>query len=54
MKGSKENDGDYQFNLALEQPYRKLLNQVNDKLVKGMLVIEIIPKDQNSSLVQLW
>ena len=46
MKGTKEDDGDYQFNLALEQPYKKLLNQVNIKQVNGMLVIEIIPKDQ--------
>jgi len=53
MKGTKENDGDYQFNLALEQPYRILLNQVNDNIVRGMLAIEIIPKDQNSSLVQI-
>jgi hypothetical protein len=35
MKGTKEDDGDYQFNLALEQPYRKLLNQENYKQVKG-------------------
>jgi len=53
MKGTKENDGDYQFNLALEQSYRKLLNQVNNNRVNGMLVIEIIPNDQNSSLVQI-
>ena len=53
MKGTKEDDGDYQFNLALEQPYRKLLNQENGKQVNGMLVIEIIPKDQNSTLVQI-
>ena len=53
MKGTKEDDGDYQFNLDLEQPYQRLLNQVNDKQVRGMLVIEIIPKDQNSSLVQI-
>lgn len=53
MKGTKERDGDYQFNLALEQPYRKLLNQVNNNRVNGMLVIEIIPNDQNSSLVQI-
>lgn len=31
MKGTKEDDGDYQFNLALEPPYRKLLNQENYK-----------------------
>ncbi len=53
MKGTKEDDGDYQFNLALEQPYRKLLNQENYKQVKGMLVVEIIPKDQSSTLVQI-
>lgn len=49
MKGTKENDGDYQFNLALEQPYRKLLNEVNNNRVNGMLVIEIIPRDQNNN-----
>jgi cell division protein YceG involved in septum cleavage len=53
MKGTKEDDGDYQFNLALEPPYRKLLNQGNFKQVNGMLVLEIIPKDQKSSLVQI-
>lgn len=31
MKGTKEDDGDYQFILALEQQYRKLLNQENSK-----------------------
>ena len=51
MKGTKENDGDYQFNMDLEQLYKKLLNHVNDKQMRGMLVIELIPKDQNSSLV---
>jgi hypothetical protein len=50
MKGTKEDDDDYQFNLALEQPYRMLLNQENYKQVKGMLVVEIIPKDQSSTL----
>ncbi|HET7285787.1 MAG TPA: hypothetical protein VFI70_13975 [Nitrososphaeraceae archaeon] len=38
MKGTKEDDGDYQLNLFLDQP---------------MLAIEIIPKDQNSNLVQI-
>ncbi len=49
MKGTSEDDGDYQFNLALEQPYRKLLNAVNNNRVNGMLVMEIIPKDQKSN-----
>jgi len=53
MKGTKEDDGDYQFNLALEQPYIMLLNQENYKQVKGMLVVEIIPKDQSSTLVPI-
>jgi len=46
MRGTKEPDGDYQFNLALEQPYKGLLNYVNNNRVNGMLVIEIIPRDQ--------
>jgi hypothetical protein len=49
MKGTKEPDGDYQFNLALEQPYKKLLNYANNNLVNSMLVIEIIPRDQISN-----
>lgn len=46
MKGTKEPDVDYQFNLASELPYKKLLNDVNNNRVNGMLVIEIIPRDQ--------
>jgi hypothetical protein len=45
MKGTKEPDGDYQFNLALELPYKKLLNDVNNNRVNGMLVI-VISRDQ--------
>ncbi|MEO9363509.1 MAG: hypothetical protein ABI348_06365 [Nitrososphaera sp.] len=49
MKSTKENDGDYQFNLQVEEPYKKLLNNENVKQVNGMLVTEIIPKDQNDA-----
>jgi hypothetical protein len=49
MKGTKEPDGDYHFNLALEPPYKKLLNYVNNNRVNNMLVIEIIPRDQISN-----
>jgi len=35
--------------LALEQPYKGLLNYVNNNRVNGMLVIEIIPMDQISN-----
>jgi hypothetical protein len=53
MKGTKEDDGDYQFNLDIENQYKNLLNQENIKQAKGMLVLEIIPKDQDSSLVRI-
>jgi hypothetical protein len=47
MKGTKENDGDYEFSLDVEQPYKKLLNEQNKSHRNGMLVVEIIPKDQS-------
>jgi hypothetical protein len=53
MTGAKQDDGDYQFNLVVHEPYKRLLNQVNSNQVNGMLVIEIIPHDQNSSVVQI-
>ena len=53
MKGTMENDGDYQFNIAVEGPYKRFLNEQNNKQVSGMLVIEIIPKDQTSALVKI-
>src|SRR5574341_1986116 len=53
MTGIKEQDGDYQFNLAVQKPYKKLLNEVNINQVQGMLVVEITPMDQNSSSIQI-
>jgi hypothetical protein len=53
MKGTKEDDGDYQFNLDLDEPCKRLLNEENNKRWNGMLVIEIIPRDQGSSSVQI-
>ena len=49
MKGTKEDDGDYEFSLDVEQPYKKLLNDQNNSHRNGMLVVEIIPNDQNSA-----
>jgi hypothetical protein len=43
MKGTKEDDGDYEFSLDVEQPYKKLLNDQNKSHRNGMLVVEIIP-----------
>jgi len=42
MTGSKQSDGDYQFDLNVQAPYKKLLNQGNDNQVNGMLVTEIM------------
>jgi hypothetical protein len=53
MTGIKADDGDYEFNLDVEQPYKKLLNAENDKQWHGMLHVEIIPIDQNSSSVEI-
>ena len=49
MKDTKEDDGDYEFSLDVDQPYKKLLNDQNNSHRNGMLVVEIIPNDQNSS-----
>ena len=53
MKNTTEEDGDFQFNLAVAKPYGKLLNQENKRQVNNMLVMEIISSDQNSSKVQI-
>jgi len=53
MKGTKEDDGDYQFNIAVDGAYKRFLNEQNNKQVNGMLVIEIIPKDQGSASVKI-
>ncbi|MCE9651952.1 MAG: hypothetical protein K8Q89_02675 [Nitrosarchaeum sp.] len=49
MKDTREDDGDYQFNLELESQYNQLLNSENKKQVQSMLVIEITSKDQQSN-----
>jgi cell division protein YceG involved in septum cleavage len=36
MKGTKEDDGDYQFNLFLDPIYKRLLNDQNNKQVNGI------------------
>lgn len=53
MKETREDDGDFQFNLELEPQYEQLLNNENIKQVKGMLVIEIISKDQGTSVMHV-
>ena len=53
MKQTKEDDGDYQFNIAVNGTYKRFLNDQNNKQVNGMLVVEIIPKDQGSVSVNI-
>lgn len=53
MKGTKEDDGDYEFSLDVEEPYKKFLNDQNISHRNGMLVVEIIPDDQNLPTVQI-
>jgi hypothetical protein len=49
MTSAKQDDGDYQFNIDVQPEYKHLLNNENSKQVNGMLVVEIIPKDQSIS-----
>ena len=44
---------DYEFSLDVEQPYKKLLNDQNNSHRNRMLVVEIIPNDQNLPNVQI-
>lgn len=53
MKGTKEDDGDYEFTMDVDQPYKKLLNEQNNSHWGGRLVVEIIPKDQSLPAVQI-
>lgn len=50
---SKQEDGDYQFNVDVDTQYKKFLNDANNNQVNRMLVVEIIPKDQNSSNIYI-
>lgn len=36
MTGTKQDDGDYQFNLEVQEQYKRLLNQENNNQVNGM------------------
>jgi hypothetical protein len=46
-------DGDYKFLLKLDKEYKSLLNKDNKKKTGGNLVVEIVPKDQNSKYIEL-
>jgi hypothetical protein len=47
------NDGDFKFYLDDEDEYKKLLNEENYDRANGLLVVEVIPDDQDSSSIQI-
>ena len=47
MQVKKEKDGDWHIAIKLNQQYKHLLNDVNVKKVRGWLVGEVEPKDQD-------
>jgi hypothetical protein len=43
----KMDDGDFKFLLDLDKKFDFLLNDLNNQKTDGLLVVEIVPKDQN-------
>ncbi|HJU78799.1 MAG TPA: hypothetical protein VJ599_04455 [Nitrososphaeraceae archaeon] len=46
MHTKKMDDGDYKFLLKLDDQYQFLINDHNDEKTDGLLVVEVVPKDQ--------
>jgi hypothetical protein len=53
MHTKKMDDGDYKFFLKLDGKYDFLVNDKNDEKTDGFLVVEVVPKDQGISTVDL-
>lgn len=49
----KMDDGDFKFLLDLDKKFDFLLNEGNNQKTDGLLVVEIVPKDQNIAGVTL-
>ncbi len=47
MHTKKMDDGDYKFLLKLEDQYQFLVNDKNEEKTDGLLVVEIVPPDQD-------
>ena len=43
-----EQDGDWHINIKLDKQYEHFLNKMNIKNQHGYLVIEVVPRDQDS------
>jgi len=53
MHTKKMNDGDYKFLVKVDDKYGFLVNDKNDEKTDGFLVVEVVPKDQDISKVDL-
>lgn len=53
MHTKKMDDGDFKFLLKLEDKYEFLINDKNDEKTDGLLVVEVVPKDQDLKNVDL-
>jgi hypothetical protein len=53
MHTKKMDDGDYKFFLKVDDKYASLVNDKNDEKTDGFLVVEVVPKDQDISTVDL-
>ena len=53
MHTKKMDDGDYKFLLNLDDQYQFLINDQNEEKTDGLLVIEVVPKDQDLQNIYL-
>jgi hypothetical protein len=53
MHTKKMDDGDYKFLLKLDEQYEFLINDQNEEKTDGLLVIEVVPKDQELQNIYL-
>jgi hypothetical protein len=53
MHTKKMDDGDYKFLLKLDDQYQFLINDHNDEKTDGLLVVEVVPKDQDIQSIYL-
>jgi len=53
MHTKKMDDGDYKFLLKLDDKYDFLINDKNNEKTDGLLVVEVVPDDQNIDSVVL-
>lgn len=53
MHTKKMDDGDYKFLLKLDDQYQFLINDHNEEKTDGLLVVEVVPKDQDIQSIYL-